>query len=90
MPAEVVIEVDAQRQLNALPLTIRGRVAGVFARLAEWPDVSGAKPLAGDFRGSFRVRTGDYRVIFRVENPRAARPAVVVWRIGDRRDVYAD
>ena len=88
VPAEVVIEPAAQRQFENLPVPIQARVGGVFERLADWPNVSGEKALTGDRKGSFRIRTGDYRVIYRVEQPRAARPTVFVSKIGDRRDVY--
>jgi mRNA-degrading endonuclease RelE of RelBE toxin-antitoxin system len=47
--------------------------------------VSGVKPLTGKLKGHFRIRTGDYRVIFRLDQGR-----IVIWRIANRRDVYAD
>jgi mRNA-degrading endonuclease RelE of RelBE toxin-antitoxin system len=81
--ATVVITADAQREFEKLPLPIQARVRAVFARLQSWPDVSGAKPLRGDLAGSSRIRTGDYRVIFK---PRG--DDVVVWKIGYRGGVY--
>jgi mRNA-degrading endonuclease RelE of RelBE toxin-antitoxin system len=45
--------------------------------------VSGAKPLRGDLAGNFRIRTGDYRVIFKVRHE-----AVFVWKIGYRGTIY--
>ena len=83
--ATVVITPAAQAELDLLPLPIRTRVRAVFVRLERWPNVSGAKPLRGDLSGSFRIRTGDYRVVFR---PERAGDRVVVWRIGYRGDVY--
>jgi len=44
------------------------------------------KPLSGKYRGLFRFRVGDYRVIFRIEH---AQRLVIVLVIGHRRDVYA-
>jgi mRNA-degrading endonuclease RelE of RelBE toxin-antitoxin system len=35
--------------------------------------------------GNFRIRTGDYRIVFRVVGDK-----VIVWKIGDRKDVYLD
>lgn len=32
--------------------------------MADWPNVSGAKPLRNELSGRRRVRTGDYRVQF--------------------------
>jgi mRNA interferase RelE/StbE len=41
------------------------------------------KPLKGDFRGCYRYRFGDYRVIYSVINEE-----VIILRIGNRKDVY--
>ena len=90
VPAKVTVTPEANAQHAALPLPIQARVAAVIGRLRSWPNVSGEKALTGDHRGSFRIRTGDYRVVYRVENPRAKEPKVVIWKIGDRRDVYDD
>lgn len=79
----VLLSPDAQLDLDALPLVIRLRVLGIFERLAAWPEVSGSKPLSGDWAGHFRIRTGDWRVIFRVITPK-----VIVVRIKHRSEVY--
>jgi len=47
--------------------------------------VSGAKPLRGELAGLRRIRTGDYRVLFRVQGER-----VLVERIGHRDRFYED
>jgi mRNA interferase RelE/StbE len=82
---EVRITDEAQAQYARLPKAIALRVLGVFRRLAEWPDVSGAKPLRRELKGHFRIRTGDWRVIFRPSGN-------VVWvvRIDNRKDVYEE
>lgn len=82
---DVELTRDAVTQLEKLPSPIVGRVDAVVRRLRGWPNVSGVKRLAGELKGSFRVRTGDYRIIFRVDGTR-----IVVWRIANRRDVYDD
>jgi mRNA-degrading endonuclease RelE of RelBE toxin-antitoxin system len=66
-----------------LPLTIRVRVQGIFERLTNWPNVSGARSLRGDLAGQYRVRTGDYRIQF---TPRG--DDVVVTKIGHRDGFY--
>ena len=85
MAAEVLLIAEARAQFLALPVVIRRRVSTVFERLAEWPEVSGAKPLKWELAGSYRIRTGDWRVVFR---PSATGDAVTVLRIENRRDVY--
>jgi mRNA interferase RelE/StbE len=81
----VLLTPEAQGDFEALPATIRARVLRIFERLRAWPDVSGAKPLSGEWAGHFRIRTGDWRVIFRAVTPR-----IVIVRIKHRSEVYED
>lgn len=81
----VLLTPDAQSELDGLPATIRARVLRILVRLAAWPSVSGAKPLSGARAGHYRIRTGDWRVIFRVVTPQ-----IIVVRIQHRSDVYED
>jgi mRNA interferase RelE/StbE len=83
--ADVRISADAQQEFLELPRKIRARMERLLDRLREWPDVSGAKPLRGDLAGHYRLRTGDYRLQFRVEED-----TVVVERFGHRDGFYED
>lgn len=83
--AKVELTPEAVENAAGLPKAIKKRLRKVLQRLAKWPAVSGAKPLKGELAGWFRVRTGDYRVRFKVEGD-----TVVVDKIGHRRDVYDD
>ena len=80
---EVRITSEAQAQYLRLPKPIAARVRHVTARLARWPAVSGVKPLRREWQGHFRIRSGDWRIIFRPSGD-------VVWivRIDNRKDVY--
>jgi mRNA-degrading endonuclease RelE of RelBE toxin-antitoxin system len=81
--AKVLVTPEAAEEHESLPEVIQARVLGVFERLRRWPDVSGAKPLTGPLAGHYRIRTGDYRVQFRVE-----RHTVIVEKIGHRDGFY--
>ena len=60
---------QARRELNELKnVVIVARLHKLFERLKNWPNVSGVKALSGNLAGKYRIRTGDYRVQFRVEN----------------------
>ena len=83
--ATVTITPEAFRQAERLPVVIRTRVRRLVLRLANWPQVSGAKPLSGNLVGRYRVRTGDYRVQFYVEGE-----SVIVEKIGHRDRFYED
>lgn len=82
---QVLLTAEGQEDFKALPLTVQQRVVEIFLRLKGWPAVSGAKPLGGEWAGCSRIRTGDWRVIFRV-----AHPNLIVVRIRHRKDVYED
>jgi mRNA interferase RelE/StbE len=73
----------AEKQSRRLPLTILERIRKLIERLRRWPAVSGAKPLAGNLAGRYRLRTGDYRVLFRVQGD-----TVIVEKIGHRSEFY--
>ncbi len=79
----VWISEEAQRDFKRLPLAIQVRVRSVTRRLYQWPQVSGAKPLSRALAGRYRIRTGDYRIQFRVE-PGGIR----IERIGHRDGFY--
>ena len=81
--AAVVLTLEAKRQAERLPMPIFGRVWRLVERLQAWPDVSGVKPLSGNLAGRFRLRTGDYRVQFRVEGDK-----IIVEKIGHRDGFY--
>ncbi len=83
--ASVLLTFEARAAFDALRPPIRGRVAALLERLADWPAVSGAKPMRGEMTGSYRIRTGDYRLVFR-----AHLDVVTVTRIALRRDVYEE
>jgi mRNA interferase RelE/StbE len=83
--AAVTLTPGALDQLAELPRVVRERIGKTLARLEGWPAVSGVKRLKGDKAGRYRIRTGDYRLIFRVKGD-----AVIVEKIGDRKDVYED
>jgi mRNA interferase RelE/StbE len=82
---QVLFSLEGQADFDGLPATLKARVIRVLERLAQWPDVSGAKPLKREWAGYYRIRTGDWRVIFQVISP-----GVIVVRIQHRSQVYED
>jgi mRNA interferase RelE/StbE len=82
---DVELTSQAADELESLPNVMHARVRDVLERLRKWPVVSGAKPLRGELAGHFRIRTGDYRVQFRIR-----RHTLLVVRIGHRDGFYED
>jgi len=81
--AVVELTNDAQQQARDLPKPIRARVYRAIERLADWPEVSGAKPLRGALAGRYRLRTGDYRLQFYIGGD-----VVTIEKIGHRDRFY--
>jgi mRNA-degrading endonuclease RelE of RelBE toxin-antitoxin system len=82
--AEVQLTPEAAEQFDQLPTAIKSRIRDIITRLADWPQVSGAKPLQHELKGACRIRTGGYRILFVIRSP----DLVVIIRIDNRRDVY--
>jgi mRNA-degrading endonuclease RelE of RelBE toxin-antitoxin system len=80
---QVLITATVLEQFTKLPRPIQARVLGLVERLDKWPNVSGAKALSGDLTGHFRLRTGDYRVQFFIDNK-----SIIVERMGHRDGFY--
>ncbi|MGK2956055.1 MAG: type II toxin-antitoxin system RelE family toxin [Solirubrobacterales bacterium] len=73
----------AARSLRKLDPQVRRRIQGAIALLAEDPRPPSARPLKG--RPGMRVRVGDYRIIYTVEDDVLL---IVVVALGHRREVY--
>ena len=73
----------AARALRKLDPQVRGRIQGAIALLAQDPRPPAARALQG--RPGLRVRVGDYRIIYTVQDDVLL---VVVVTLGHRREVY--
>lgn len=74
----------AARDLESLQPSDQRRIAKKIDALAATPRPAGCKKLAAS-EDYFRIRIGSFRVIYSIEDRRLA---VLVIRIGDRRDIY--
>ena len=81
---EVEINRSAVRDIAALPLNIRVRAIAAINALAANPRPHGVASMKGR-PGEFRIRVGDYRVVYEI---RDAVLVVTVVRVGHRREVY--
>ncbi len=73
----------AEKDLDALPQRTYRRVYAAIVALAIEPRPMGVKKLTGSAR--YRIRVGDYRVIYEIED---AVLVVQVVRVDHRRNVY--
>ena len=74
----------AERQLRKLDPQARRRIQAAVELLADDPRPSSAKKLVGG-DGEWRVRTGDYRIVYEIHDQVLL---VLVVAVGHRRGIY--
>ena len=79
----IFIERAAQRALAKVARPAQDRIVEALQKLGDQPRPAGAKKLRG--REAWRIRIGDYRVIYEIDD---AQRLVLVISVGHRRDVY--
>jgi len=81
MEYELEFKPKAVKDLDSLHSTIRERVVEKVERMRN--DLEGDVKRLTNFVPEYRLRVGDYRVLFDVESNR-----IVVYRVRHRREVY--
>ena len=81
MQYEILFDKPAQKFILKQPLEQRTRILEAISRL---PNEGDRKPMRG-YPGYFRLRVGDYRIIYTVENDKLI---VRVINAGNRGDIY--
>lgn len=82
----MIVQVSAAvlSDLGSFDPDIRERIVSKLDILESYPNVSGVKSLKG-FHKTFRLRMGDYRAVFIVDNESKI---IKVLAIGHRKDIY--
>jgi mRNA interferase RelE/StbE len=75
---------SATQELKRLPREIVGRIVKAVEQLSTDPYPSGVRKLIGS-EHTYRIRVGDYRVIYDVM---ASALVIEIIRVGHRRDIY--
>ena len=83
MKYEITVLRTAVKAVEKLPGEVQDRVIEAIAELAETPRPAGAKKLIA--RDALRVRVGDYRIIYEVDDESKTVHVVVV---SHRKDAY--
>ena len=86
MTHRVEVAPAAARQLRKLAPAGRRRAQAAIELLAGQPRPSGAKKFVGG-AGEWRVRTGDYRIVYEIHDDVLL---VLVVAVGHRREIYRD
>jgi len=81
---DLIINSAAEKQMRRLPAKIHARVLSALDGLKENPRPRGSKKLKGE-DNLWRIRVGDYRVVYTIEDDKLI---ILVVRVAHRRDVY--
>jgi mRNA interferase RelE/StbE len=86
VPGPYAVQYDprAAKELAKLDRPVARRIAKVVDALGEQPRPQGARPPVG-YPGLWRVRIGDYRVVYAIKD---AELMVLALRVSHRSDVY--
>lgn len=82
---EVEFRPRAAQEFEKLDEVIAGRVLKKLRWLAENLESIKPEPLSGPFSGLFKLRVGDYRVIYQANREKRV---LTVLLVGHRREIY--
>jgi len=82
---EVEFVKSAQKELNKLPQQTSLRIAKAIYKLTTDPKKGNVRPMVG--AKSWRMRVGDYRVVYDILDKRLI---ILIIRVRHRKEVYKD
>jgi mRNA interferase RelE/StbE len=82
VPYEIRLHPQAARAFRRLQDPLRRRITAAIDAVADDPRPLGATKLAG--RDDYRIRVGEYRIVYAVDDE----SVVLIARIAHRRQVY--
>ncbi|MFZ2451167.1 MAG: type II toxin-antitoxin system RelE/ParE family toxin [Methylovulum miyakonense] len=82
---EIFFKPSAEKELLKLPNPVVAELLATIYQLADNPYPDGAKKLKGRKPPCFRVRVGNYRIIYEIKNQQLL---VHILAVGHRKDIY--
>ena len=83
---EVEFTPEAEDDLSHLSKSIAQRILKKIRWLAENFEMVTPEPLSGDFKGLYKLRVGDYRVLYTFSQ--AEQKVIIIHLVKHRREVY--
>ena len=82
---QIIVSNSAEKDMEKLPSTALKKVEGAINLLATEPRPTGCKKLKGTREYLWRIRVGDYRVIYSITDKIEV---IDIRRVRQRKDVY--
>lgn len=87
--SEIIYSIDfaprTEQQLNLIPKDIRKLVFERIDKLKINPRPVNVEPLQGADKGLFRIRQGNYRIVYSIEDQKLL---ILIIRVVHRKEVY--
>jgi mRNA interferase RelE/StbE len=82
---EAAFHPDAVEDLKGLDKSVRQRILDKIHWLLEHVEEMRHTPPTAQWAGMYRLRVGDYRVVYEIDRPQGR---VIIYAVGDRHDIY--
>jgi mRNA interferase RelE/StbE len=82
---EAAFHPDVAKDLKRLDTSIRPRILSKIQWLLEHVEEMRHRPLTAQWEGTYRLRVGDYRVIYGIDQEHRR---IIIYAVGHRREVY--
>jgi mRNA interferase RelE/StbE len=82
---QVILSKRAKKQVRKLDPDIRKQILDAATKLGFNPRPQNSKRLKGKYKGLWRVRSGNYRIIYEIEEQKLL---ITVIRVGHRKNIY--
>lgn len=84
---KIKLHKNARKNLKKIDPTTQKRIVKAITNLENNPTPNGYKKLKGQIEDKYRIRVGDYRIIYTIKNEELV---ILVLTIGHRKDIYRD
>ncbi len=84
-PYKIEFDSRVKKDLKSVPSQDIKRIKSAILELSNNPRPSGCTKLKGNNRDYFRIRVGNYRVIYSIEDNILS---IIVVRVGHRKEIY--
>ncbi len=85
MSYQIKIRRQALKELGRLSAQVNTKISHAIDLLANDPRPEGCKKLKGEKEYLWRIRVGDYRIIYQIQD---TIQVVEIRKIGNRKDIY--
>jgi len=80
---QIIFQSSAERDFKKLPRDIQSRIIKKLEELKLNPHFG--IPLVGNLSGLWKLRVGDYRIIYQIKNEELI---ILILKVGNRKNIY--